>query len=99
MNLANSSRLHGKARLDVPLFVYTFLCISNSGGFGIAYPRTTGNARAYMSGISDSFDSRAFSIMLVIVWNIVITIKTDKNEKTINNYDVLARDDGGKPEC
>jgi len=31
-------------------------------GFGIAYSWREGNAKAYKSGMSNSFDSRAFSL-------------------------------------
>ena len=33
---------------------------ANSVGFGVAYPRMMGNARAFMCGMSNSSDTRAF---------------------------------------
>ena len=83
---------------DVHVFVYTFMSISKAWASAL-FILDRWAMREPKRWDKQGFDSRAFSIMLVIVWNIVITIKTDKNEKTINNYDVLVRDDGSMPEC
>jgi hypothetical protein len=43
--------------------VYTINVYMTSVGKGIAYPRMMGDARASSSGMSNSFESRAFSYM------------------------------------
>ncbi len=67
---------------DVHRFVYTSIVYNNSVGFSIAYPRKTGNARAYKSGIGNSFDSHAFSFVFSEKDILTISLRSRLKEKT-----------------
>lgn len=49
-NLVNSIRPHGKASVNVHCHVYLLIQYTYGVGFGIAYPRSEGDTRAWVAG-------------------------------------------------